>query len=76
MTPRKDIICLDSELSYEENVKIVTDTKHTRYPYCHDNKDNITGMVHIRDLLNNAFAPTPLPLSDLVRPIIIVPENA
>jgi CBS domain containing-hemolysin-like protein len=76
MTPRKDIVCIDAEMSYEENMKAVTGTKHTRYPYCHDNKDNITGMIHIRDLLNNMLSENPKPIGELERPIIVVPENA
>lgn len=76
MTPRKDIVCIDADMSYEENMKFVTSTKHTRYPYCHDNKDNITGMIHIRDLLNNMLSGSPKSLSELERPIIVVPENA
>lgn len=76
MTPRKDIVCIDAEMSYEENMKVVTNTKHTRYPYCHDNKDNITGMIHIRDVLNNMLAENPKSISELERPIIVVPENA
>ncbi len=76
MTPRKDIVCIDAELSYEENMKIVMNTKHTRYPYAHGDKDNITGMIHIRDLLNNMLFNSPKTLEELKRPIIVVPENA
>lgn len=75
MTPRKDMMCLNSEKSFEENIKRVTSTKHTRYPYCHGGKDNITGMVHTRDLLNNALENKEIDISKLVRPIIMVPEN-
>ncbi|MDR1554523.1 MAG: hemolysin family protein, partial [Campylobacteraceae bacterium] len=38
MTPRKDIVCLYAEDSYEENMKTVLETKHTRYPYCDEGK--------------------------------------
>ena len=75
MTPRKDMMCLNSEKSFEENIKRVTSTKHTRYPYCNGGKDNIIGMVHTRDLLNNALENKEIDISKLVRPIIMVPEN-
>lgn len=75
MTPRKDIVCLFENNSYEENIKIVKDTNHTRYPYCKDGKDNILGMIHIRDLLQAAISNDKLDLSKLVRELIIVPEN-
>jgi CBS domain containing-hemolysin-like protein len=76
MTPRKDIICLYVEDSYDENIKTVLETKHTRYPYCDDGKDNPLGMIHLRDLLENVFSENPTKdLSKLVRKLIFVPEN-
>ncbi|MDA3967603.1 hemolysin family protein [Helicobacter sp. WB40] len=77
MTPRKDMICLYDDNSYEENMHIVTSTKHTRYPYCKDGKDNIIGMIHLRDLLETMLSSNPSEeLEKLVREIIIVPESA
>ena len=75
MTPRKDMICINSEKSFDENIKRVLNTRHTRYPYCHGGKDNITGMIHTRDLLNSALEKNMGDFSKLVRPIIMVPEN-
>ena len=76
MTPRKDMVCLCAEDSYEENMKIVLETNHTRYPYYQDSKDNIIGMVHIRDLLKNAVGNSQRDMLKLVRKMIIVPESA
>lgn len=77
MTPRKDMICLYDDNTYEENIKIVKSTKHTRYPYCKEGKDNIIGMVHLRDLLETMLGENPpKELGSLVREIIIVPESA
>ncbi len=75
MTPRKDMICINSEKSFEENIKRVLNSRHTRYPYCHGGKDNVTGMIHTRDLLNSALENNISDFSKLVRPIIMVPEN-
>ncbi len=77
MTPRRDIICLKAENSYEENIQIVRTTRHTRYPYCRGGKDMVIGMIHIRDLLENELSENPShDLSHLVREMIIVPEMA
>ena len=76
MTPRKDIVCLFEDNTYEENIEIIKQTNHTRYPYCKEGKDNIIGMIHIRDLLQNTLQQTKENLSSLVRELIIVPENA
>lgn len=76
MTPRKDMVCINSEKSFDENVLLITTTRYTRYPYCHGGKDNISGMIHTRDLLNSALVHQSVDMSQLVRPIIMVPENA
>ncbi|PAF41297.1 hemolysin family protein [Helicobacter sp. 11S03491-1] len=77
MTPRKDMICLNTEKSYEENIQIVMESRHTRYPYCKGNKDNIIGMIHIRDLLTSSiFDANKHDMKSLVREMIIVPESA
>ncbi len=77
MTPRKDMVCLDEENSYEENIDIVLKSRFTRYPYCKGSKDNIIGMVHIRDLLSRSiFTPEMHDFKQLVRKMIIVPESA
>ncbi|GHS29242.1 membrane protein [Helicobacter pylori] len=77
MTPRKDMVCLDEENSYEENIDIVLKSHFTRYPYCKGSKDNIIGMVHIRDLLSRSiFTPKMHDFNQIVRKMIIVPESA
>lgn len=82
MTPRKDMICLYADKSYEENLSVVTQTNFTRYPYCNGNKDNIIGMIHIRDLLisgisqHHTHTPQPINFEQIIRKMIIVPETA
>lgn len=74
MLPRTDMDCLYTNLSWEENMKIVTETKHSRYPVAVEDKDQIIGFVHITDLL----LPEPEHsenLAEMVRPILNVPES-
>lgn len=75
MTPRKDMICLDAGESYEDNLRIIMETDHARYPYCKEGKDNILGMIHIRDLLQDIVKDT-RDLGAIVRQPLIVPENS
>ena len=53
MTPRKDVVCLNKKLSFEENMNIITKSKYTRFPYIDGSKDSVLGMIHIRDILQN-----------------------
>ncbi|RCX17350.1 CBS domain containing-hemolysin-like protein [Fontibacillus phaseoli] len=74
MLPRTDMDCLYTNLTWEENMKIIAETKHSRYPVAVEDKDQIIGFVHITDLLLPE-AGRPLNLADMVRPILNVPES-
>lgn len=76
MTPRKDMICLNAQDTYDKNIDIILKTNHTRYPYYQDSKDNILGMIHIRDLFEKTIQNGERNLSNIVRNMIIVPETA
>lgn len=72
MIPRTEMICLYTNLPYEENRKIALEQMKTRYPICEQDKDNIIGFIHIKDLLKSREA------NDhhyMIRPIITVPES-
>lgn len=76
MTPRKDVVFLFEDNTYEENIEIVRETNHTRYPYCKDGKDNVIGMIHIRDLLQLSLSNDENKnLSKIAKKLMIVPEN-
>ncbi len=76
MIPRQDMICLYSEDSYEENMRVIDSTKHTRYPVCSEDRDNIIGMVHIRDIMKDQNLPHPThDLHQMLREILMVPES-
>lgn len=74
MLPRTDIHVLYTNLSLEDNLKIMNETKHSRYPVASENKDRIIGFIHITDLL---LAPTEQQgdLASIVRPIMDVHES-
>ncbi|WP_308638667.1 hemolysin family protein [Paenibacillus silvisoli] len=74
MLPRTDMDCLYANLSYEENMKIVYASKHTRYPVCVEDKDQLIGFVHITDLLT-ADPDEDQTLQKFLRPILNVPES-
>jgi len=41
MTPRRDMICINKQKSFEENLQVVFESKYTRYPYIDGSKDII-----------------------------------
>lgn len=74
MLPRTDMDVLFTNFTLEENLRIVNETKHSRYPVATDNKDRIIGFVHITDLLL-AEPEQQRDLTSLVRPIMDVSES-
>jgi CBS domain containing-hemolysin-like protein len=74
MLPRTDMDVLFTDLPFQENMKQVYLTKHTRYPVAMEDKDRIIGFVHITDLLT-ADPDEVHSLEDFMRPILTVPES-
>lgn len=51
MTPRGEVIFLDLEESFDENVGKALASRHTRFPLCRGHLDDPVGLIHIKDLL-------------------------
>ena len=52
MVPRQDMVCLFVDDPIEENMKVIRESGHTRYPLCEEDRDHILGMVHIREFID------------------------
>ncbi|MEI8235094.1 MAG: hemolysin family protein [Verrucomicrobiota bacterium] len=72
-TPRGEVVSLDVEHSFEENLQIAQASRHTRFPLCKGHLDNTIGLVHIKDLLLLTREPAP-DLASVRREILPVPE--
>lgn len=75
MIPRTDMICLYLDDSFEENVEVAFSEQMTRYPVCVNDKDNIVGFLHIKDLLKPLYSKKKISLRALLREITVVPES-
>lgn len=75
MIPRTDMVCLYLEDSLEENMQVALKSQMTRYPICRDNKDDIIGFLHIKDLMNDVCHSRRPNLRKLARKVLMVPET-
>jgi CBS domain containing-hemolysin-like protein len=76
MVPRQDMVCLFVDDDFEENMRVVHETGHTRYPLCVEDKDHVIGMVHIRDLMDfNTNHSSIKDLRSVMREILVIPEG-
>lgn len=72
-TPRKEVVFLNTEDSFDENLSRAIQSRHTRFPLCDGHLDNAIGLVHIKDLLSQMRAPAP-DLTKIRRDLLPVPE--
>ena len=76
MVPRQDMTCIFTDDTFEENMKAVRETGHTRYPLCLEDKDHVIGMIHIRDLMDFNMSNNDVKdFRSIMREILVVPEN-
>jgi CBS domain containing-hemolysin-like protein len=72
-TPRGEVVFLNTEDSFEENLKVAIDSKHTRFPLCEGHLDQTVGLVHVKDLIRIARDPKP-DLLAIKRDVNVIPE--
>lgn len=75
MVPRVKMDCLYLNNPFEENYRIIKNTHHTRLPLCGIDKDDIKGIIHIRDVYEKLTEGETPDLNEIVRPVIVVPET-
>jgi CBS domain containing-hemolysin-like protein len=71
--PRKDVVFLNTEDTFQENLKKALQSRHTRFPLCDGHLDQTIGLVHIKDLLVQMQVPAP-DLMRVKRDVLPVPE--
>lgn len=52
MVPRGDVVFLDINKPFEENLRLIDSSDHARFPVVKDSLDNILGIVNARQLLS------------------------
>jgi CBS domain containing-hemolysin-like protein len=72
-TPRKEVVFLNTEDPFEENLRRAQESRHTRFPLCEGHLDNAVGLVHIKDLFKMIREPNP-DLTSIKRELLPIPE--
>jgi len=74
MTPRTDMVCIEADASLEELRTLATKCGYSRIPVFENTRDNIVGIVHVKDLLANTHQAT-LKARDVAQKPYFVPET-
>jgi putative hemolysin len=75
MTNRSDIVWLNANATYEENLATIEKYGHGVYPVCEDELDNILGVVNVKDLLSVLLLRKTIDLRTMVRNVNYFPET-
>jgi Hemolysins and related proteins containing CBS domains len=73
MTPRGEVIYLDSTVPFRENLRRAISAPHTHFPLCVEHFDRPIGLIHVKDLLSELDKPKPS-LMAVKRELVAVPE--
>ncbi len=76
MTPRRRMQALDARWPQDELIRIVTESRHSRFPVYENDLDHIVGILHLKDLLRLTLRPNgPFDLRLILRTAPEVPED-
>ena len=75
MTSRLDMVDLDIDSTFSEVLKCVVDNGYSRIPVYQDTRDNVKGVLYIKDLLPYLEKGDDFDWRKLIRPAFFVPET-
>jgi putative hemolysin len=75
MTPRADIVYLDTTLPLDENLRRMAESEHSRFPVCRDGLDEVLGILNAKQMLDALLAGAPPSLTDSLQPAVFMPER-
>jgi putative hemolysin len=73
MTPRRRLVTVRADATVGDALAVLADSPHSRFPVT-DDGDEITGVVHVRDLFTASLADPLRPVSDVTKPVLAVGE--
>lgn len=80
MTHRSNIIAINIDLPSEVIIKTLLSSSHTRIPLWKNNRDNIIGILNLKDLLKSLYEHNndqkKININELLTPPWFIPENA
>lgn len=75
MVPAMDIISVESSTNLQDILKVFAKHNFTRLPVYKGTKENIIGIVHLKDIFLLISQQIDKPLKELLRVILFVPES-
>lgn len=75
MVPRTKVIAIDLNDYNAETIDKIIDESFSRIPCYEDSLDNITGIVHLKDILKAMRKGGEVNVKELIAPVLLIPQN-
>lgn len=73
MTPRRRLVAIHAGVTVAEALETVLESPYTRFPV--EARDDVLGVVHLRDLYRKAVGEPDAVVDDVMRPIVAIAET-
>ncbi|MBI2373923.1 MAG: HlyC/CorC family transporter [Deltaproteobacteria bacterium] len=75
LVPRVDVVHLSMARPVEENLRILRESGHSRFPLCETDLDSVAGIVHTKQVVGHLLKGDIPELKKLARPTVHVPDS-
>jgi magnesium and cobalt transporter len=76
MVPRAQMTVVEISQNLQESLPLIINSGHSRFPVIEENRDEVLGILHAKDLLPYALGGSEkLELREILRPAIFIPES-
>ncbi len=75
MIPRTEVVGIEAGAGFEEVLRIVQESKHSRFPVYEGDLDHVRGIIHSKEILDYVHRPEEFSLPRLARRPFFVPES-
>ena len=74
MVPRTEMVYFSKEDSFETNLDVILEGQFTRYPVADEDKDNIVGLVNLKEVFTGHIQDKNVRIEQFIRPILHISE--
>ena len=77
MVPRSHMVVIDIEEDFDDILKVIIDSGHSRFPVIGEDRDEVLGILLAKDLLRyfGSDDADEVPLRKILRPVAVIPES-
>ena len=75
MTPRPDMVALDTGDTKEKVLTTIQENNFSKYPLIDNDKDEVIGVVAVKDILLQLNSDQPFDLKKIAKPALFIPET-